>query len=251
LFYSCICHAGRRRLAIFLAFSPFSGISGAIIHYFSKRNNMQRVPVYLLLETSGCMKGFPLELLERGMLAFARSMQRDVSAAENSRISLIAFGTKANLAFPLTEPFKLKIPRFEAEGAVSTGEALGLAASQARKELAASDGHGPPDCKPLFFLMTSSFPTDDISSRLPDFLACDWAMRAAFGIGREIDGGILREIAGENAFLAETFEENDAVKEIFEFIGACILSHIKNLGAGIQKMPPEDLPPLPPGLRRL
>ena len=52
---------------------------------------MRRLPVYLLLDTSGSMHGEPIEAVKNGMQILLSTLRQDPYALETAYLSLIAF----------------------------------------------------------------------------------------------------------------------------------------------------------------
>jgi uncharacterized protein YegL len=52
---------------------------------------MRRLPVYLLLDTSGSMKGEPIEAVKVGLSSLLASLRKDPYALETVHICLLTF----------------------------------------------------------------------------------------------------------------------------------------------------------------
>ena len=97
---------------------------------------MRRLPVYLLIDTSGSMSGEPIEAVKNGLQTMQSALRKDPHALEQAFISLITFDTKANQVMPLTEVARFQAPPLSAGGGTSLGAALSLLAQCAEKEVA-------------------------------------------------------------------------------------------------------------------
>jgi len=53
---------------------------------------IRRLPVYLLLDTSGSMVGAPIEDVRRGVEQFKREIQEDIFSRETVYVGVIKFG---------------------------------------------------------------------------------------------------------------------------------------------------------------
>ena len=60
----------------------------------------RRLPVYLLVDTSGSMRGEPIEALNVGLKAMEQALRRDPFALESVHLSLITFDVQAREIFP-------------------------------------------------------------------------------------------------------------------------------------------------------
>ncbi|MDE5930438.1 MAG: VWA domain-containing protein, partial [Muribaculaceae bacterium] len=63
---------------------------------------MRRLPVYLLIDTSGSMRGEPIESVKVGLEAMVSSLRQDPFALESVNISIITFDRDVKQILPLT-----------------------------------------------------------------------------------------------------------------------------------------------------
>lgn len=62
---------------------------------------MRRLPVYLLLDTSGSMYGEPIEAVKNGVQTLISTLRSDPYALETAYISIITFNSSAQQALRL------------------------------------------------------------------------------------------------------------------------------------------------------
>lgn len=91
---------------------------------------MRRLPVYLLLDTSGSMYGEPIEAVKNGVQTLISTLRGDPYALETAYISIITFNSVAQQVTPLTELSAFQQPQIEASGCTALGEALTLLAQR-------------------------------------------------------------------------------------------------------------------------
>ena len=130
---------------------------------------MRRLPVYLLLDTSGSMYGEPIEAVKNGVQVLVSTLRQDPYALETAYLSIITFDSSAKQVTPLTELAAFQQPTIEANGCTALGEALGLLAQKVDTEVTKTTAEVKGDWKPLVFIMTDGVPTDDISKGLAEF----------------------------------------------------------------------------------
>ena len=85
---------------------------------------MRRLPVYLLLDTSGSMAGEPIEAVKNGVQVMISSLRNDPQAVETAFLSIITFDSDAKQIVPLTDLASFQMPDIKASGTTSLGEAL-------------------------------------------------------------------------------------------------------------------------------
>ena len=68
---------------------------------------MRRLPVYIVIDTSGSMKGPKISAVKEGLRILISSLQKDPRALETVSVSIIQFNTEADLILPLTSVYKL------------------------------------------------------------------------------------------------------------------------------------------------
>ena len=71
---------------------------------------MRHLPVYILIDTSGSMKGEPIESVKVGLADMIATLRQDPYALETVCISIITFDRDVNQVLPLTELENLQLP---------------------------------------------------------------------------------------------------------------------------------------------
>ena len=123
---------------------------------------MRRLPVYLLLDTSGSMKGEPIEAVNTGLKVMISSLRQDPHALETVNISILTFDMDAKVVVSLTPLDSLVVPHITTpqSGPTHLGQALetlyGLIQAEVRKSAADEKG----DWAPFLFVMTDGKPSD-------------------------------------------------------------------------------------------
>ncbi|MGH8473151.1 MAG: VWA domain-containing protein, partial [Gammaproteobacteria bacterium] len=64
---------------------------------------MRRLPVYLVLDTSGSMSGEPIEAVKNGVQILVSTLRQDPYALETAFLSVITFDSSAKQVVPLTD----------------------------------------------------------------------------------------------------------------------------------------------------
>lgn len=122
---------------------------------------MRRLPVYLLLDTSGSMYGEPIEAVKNGVEMLLSTLRQDPYALETAYISIITFNSTAQQIVPLTDLINFNVPDLVASGTTALGEALTLVSDRIENEVQKTTAETKGDWRPLVFVMTDGAPTDD------------------------------------------------------------------------------------------
>lgn len=123
---------------------------------------MRRLPVYILLDTSGSMRGEPIHSVNVGLQSMLSALRQDPYALESVYLSLITFDMQAKVYLPLTPLDQIQIPDIDVPnvGATFMGAALELLAEEVQTNVKKSTEDQKGDWRPLLFLMTDGSPSD-------------------------------------------------------------------------------------------
>ncbi len=123
---------------------------------------VRRLLVYLLLDTSGSMKGAPVESIKLGIDNMLSSLKMDPFALENLNLSIITFDREVNETLPMTKLEGLVLPEMKANeiNLSNLGMALEFLYRRCDQELIRSTSTTRGDWKPLLFLLSSKEPSD-------------------------------------------------------------------------------------------
>ena len=206
---------------------------------------MRRLPVYLVLDTSGSMYGEPIEAVKNGVQTLISTLRSDPYALETAFISIITFNTNAQQVTSLTELASFKQPTIDAGGCTALGGALELLAQKIDAEVTKTTAEQKGDWKPLVFLMTDGEPTDDITHGLAEFRKRKTGMVVACAAGTGANTNTLKQIT-ENVVSLDT-ADSATIKAFFKWVSASISTSSINLEKGEgETSDMSELPPPPP-----
>ena len=122
----------------------------------------RRLPVYILLDTSGSMRGEPIHSVNVGLQAMLSALRQDPYALESVHLCIITFDVEARVYLPLTPLDQVKFADVDVPdaGATFMGAALELLIQCVDREIKKTTSDAKGDWRPLVFLMTDGSPSD-------------------------------------------------------------------------------------------
>lgn len=206
---------------------------------------MRRLPVYLMLDTSGSMYGEPIEAVKNGLQLLVSTLNQDPYALETAYLSVIQFSDSAQQTTPLTELTAFEQPQLEASGTTALGEALLLLCNRVDSEVTKTTYETKGDWKPLVFIMTDGAPTDDITQGIEELKKRKFGIVVACAAGQHADTNTLKMIT--DCVVQLDTADSSTIKAFFKWVSASVSTSsmkVEDTGQEISKI--DELPPPPP-----
>ena len=131
-------------------------------------NPEPRCPCVLLLDTSGSMKGDPLDAMLQGLEAFRFDLAVDPLAARRVEVAVVTFDSQVRVVHDFTPPDRFEVPPLTAEGLTHMGGAIHRALEMVEERKARYRQYGVAYYRPWIFMVTDGEPqgeTPDVVQR--------------------------------------------------------------------------------------
>lgn len=194
---------------------------------------MRRLPVYILIDTSGSMKGEPIESVKVGLTDMVATLRQDPYALETVWISIITYDRDVKHVLPLTELENLQIPNITTpdSGPTHTGAALEFLCHKYDEEVHLSTKQQKGDWMPLLFVLTDGKPSDlqKYNEAIPEVKKRQFGNIIACAAGPRAKTEPL-ELLTDNVCTLETMDSK-AFKQLFQWVSDTIGLGGKSVGA--------------------
>lgn len=203
----------------------------------------RRLPVYILIDTSGSMRGEPIESVKVGLSDMIASLRLDPYALETVCVSIITVDSKVEQILPLTELENLQLPDIHVpdSGATFLGAALNLMCQRYDEEVNMGSREQKGDWMPIMFVLTDGKPAD--------LMAYDEAIQkvkrhqftniVACAAGPKAKTEPLKKLT-DNVFTLDTMDSN-TFKKFFQWVTINVQQGGRTMGVTDQV----ELPPPP------
>ena len=193
---------------------------------------MRRLPVYLLLDTSGSMTGEPIEAVKNGVQMMVHSLRQNPQAIETAFVSIITFDSEAKQLIPLTDLASFQTVDLKAAGTTALGAALSILADKLENEVTKTTLEQKGDWKPLLFIFTDGKPSDIQKYReyIPKVKALDFGVIVGCAAGPKAEVSYLQELTPDVVKLDTT--DANMLTTFFKWVSSSIEMGGKSKGTG-------------------
>jgi uncharacterized protein YegL len=204
----------------------------------------RRLPVYILIDTSGSMKGEPIESVKVGLADMIATLRLDPYALETACISIITYNSKVEQIVPLTPLEDLQLPDIivPESGATFMGAALNLLCERYDAEVNIGSKEQKGDWMPLLFVLTDGKPADlqAYNEAIVKIKKHQFTNIVACAAGPKAKIDPLKKLT-DNVFTLDTMDSN-TFKKFFQWVSINVIGGGKTMGI----VDPVDLPAPPP-----
>lgn len=203
----------------------------------------RRLPVYILIDTSGSMRGEPIESVKVGLSDMVASLRIDPYALETVCISIITYDSDVKQVLPLTALENLQLPEIECpeSGPTHTGAALNMLCDCYDKEVNMGNREQKGDWMPLLFILTDGKPSDLMvyEQAILNVKKHLFTSIVACAAGPKAKTEPLKKLT-DNVFTLDTMDSN-TFKKFFQWVTINVQQGGKTMGVadnGVELPPP-------------
>lgn len=206
----------------------------------------RRLPVYLLIDTSGSMKGEPIESVKVGIETMLSTLRNDPYALETVNISIITYDKDVKQILPLTPIDELQLPDITTPNSGPTH--MGAALKKLLEMVDVEVNKGTPtqkgDWMPLLFLMTDGHPSDimEFNEVVPKVKKSPFATVVCCAAGPKAKTADLKKLT-DRVYQIDTLDSASLMK-FFKWVSGVVQEGNKSMGATDELVlppPPEEI----------
>ena len=205
----------------------------------------RRLLTYICIDTSGSMRGEPIEAVNAGLQALLASLRQNPYALESVHLTITTFDSQIKDVLPLTPLEQVVLPEIVCpeSGATFLGGALEHVAHAVQRDRIVKSGEQKGDWRPILIILTDGKPTDLLaySEAIPVIKSLGFGNIVACAAGPKADASYLKQLTDTVASL-DTMDAS-AFAQFFQWVSAAVASSSVSVGSPSAT---NDLPPPPP-----
>lgn len=205
----------------------------------------RRLLTYICIDTSGSMRGEPIEAVNAGLHALLASLRQNPYALESVHLTITTFDSEIKQILPITPLEQVQLPEITCpdSGATLIGEALEHIAAQIKRDRIESTDTQKGDWRPILIILTDGKPTDLLaySEVIPVIQGLGFGNIVACAAGPKADPSALKRLTPTVVSL-DTLDAA-SFAQFFQWVSAALASSSVSVGHPDAQ---QDLPPPPP-----
>lgn len=205
----------------------------------------RRLLTYICIDTSGSMRGEPIEAVNTGLHALMASLRQNPYALESVYLNITTFDSHIKTVLPLTPLEQVVLPEIVCpeSGATFLGGVLEHIVESVQRDRIIGNAHQKGDWRPILIVLTDGKPTDLLvySETIPKIKQLGFGNIVACAAGPKADVNYLKQLTPTVVSL----DTMDAVSfaKFFQWVSAAVASTSVSVGSPSMS---GELPPPPP-----
>ena len=195
---------------------------------------MRRLPVYFLLDTSGSIRGEPIQALNNALSGMVNTLRSDAQALDSLWISIITYDREIKEIAPLTELVSFQLPEITCpqSGPTNTGAGLEYVIQKVKNDVIKGSPTQKGDWKPLLFVFTDGKPSDMplYREKINEIKNLNFGAVVGCAAGPKADDIILKELTDNVVHLDSA--DSSTLKQFFKWVSETIEQGNKSQGTG-------------------
>lgn len=206
---------------------------------------VRRLPVYILLDTSGSMRGEPIASVNVGLQSMLSALRQDPYALESVHLSIITFDLQAQVYLPLMPLEQVQLGQIDVpnSGATFMGAGLELLVQRVEQDIIKNSPTQKGDWRPLLFLMTDGSPSDVYAyeQMIAEVKKLNFAAIVACAAGPKAKVEHLKQLTDQVVVL-DTMDSS-SFSQFFKWVSDTVVAGSSSAGVATSQ---NTLPPPPP-----
>jgi uncharacterized protein YegL len=203
-------------------------------------NPTTRLPVCLCLDVSGSMSGDPIIELQKGVEYFFDAIKSDEIARFSVELSIVTFGTRANLILDFANINRQSIPLLSIEGSTNMAAGVNLSLDILEERKKEYSSKGVDYYQPWLVLMTDGYPNcypKTAMNRTQDLAKNKKLTLFSVAIGDDADIQVLKDFSTMKNDMVFRVKSPEHFKEYFEWLSQSVLVASQSVPGDKPKLP--------------
>lgn len=203
----------------------------------------RRLLTYICIDTSGSMKGEPIEAVNVGLQSLLSALRQNPYALESVYLSISTFDSQIKNVLPLTALEDVVLPTISTpdSGPTFLGKMLEELAQAVKKDRILGTATQKGDWRPILILLTDGKPSDVMAydNAIPQIKSLNFGNIVACAAGPKADPQILKKLT-DTVVSLDTMDAN-SFAQFFQWVSASVAQTSVTVGAPANS----SLPPPP------